>query len=616
MCGIAGIYYFKSIEIPKKAVLRMTGSLKHRGPDAEGFFFDQHVGLGHRRLKIIDLSEAAAQPMTEEHSRFQLIFNGEVYNFLELRRKLEATQTFFSKSDTEVILRLFKQQREKSWSELNGMFAAALYDRLTNELFLARDHAGIKPLYYYLDTEKLIFASEIKALLASELFQTEPHKESLAHYLRLGYFPSDTTPYENVHKLLPGHYVRIWNGGTEIRRFWNVRSFHTGAERMPVTAGASPVEALDSFLVDAVQQQMISDVPLGAFLSGGIDSSLIVALMTRLSQQPVKTFTVGFGRMGYYDERAYAEKIARKFKTEHHEFVVEKNVRDIVPGMASIFGEPFADSSAIPALCLSELARKHVTVALTGTGGDEMFGGYRKYMAAHWTSLLQSIPSPFRSGIRKAIGGVPASRKSIWGERALLLKRFASLPMTADNNLLMSLNEIFTADEVELLTGSKGDVTYLPVESTLAQNLILFDYEYFLPDDLLVKEDRCSMAFGLETRVPFLDRRIVEFMTSLPLHYKVSGISTKTLFKRVASAYLPRWVLRRPKHGFGSPVAEWLKSDLKEFAHSALFAPDAFFKSSLIQSKWKEHQSNKADNSRQLWAILMLELWNKARASK
>lgn len=615
MCGIAGLFYFKPTEIPKKSVLKMAGSLKHRGPDAEGVFFDQHVGLGHRRLKIIDLSEAASQPMTEEHKRFSLVFNGEIYNFLELRASLERSQTFFSSSDTEVILRLFQRQRENSWSDLNGMFAVAIYDRLTHELFLARDHAGIKPLYYYQDAEKFIFASEIKALLASELIRPSVDVESISLFLRLGYFPADRTPYAEIRKVHPGTCMRVWNGGVESRKFWDVRAFYCSDDRMPVTAGASPAETLDYILTDSIKQQLISDVPLGAFLSGGIDSSLIVALMTRISRQPVKTFTVGFSRMGYYDERPQAEKVARKFETEHHEFTVEKNVSDIVPMLTSVFGEPFADSSAIPMICLAELARKHVTVALSGTGGDEMFGGYRKYMAAQWTSLFHSLPSPLRLGLRKIMTTVPASRKSLWGERALLLQRFTSLPASSNKDLLISLNEIFPSNEIEMLTGSRVEFQYLPVEGNLAQNLMLSDYENFLPEDLLVKEDRCTMAFGLEARVPFLDRRIVEFMTSLPLHYKVSASSTKRIFRKVASAYLPSWVLRRPKHGFGSPVAEWLRSDLKELAYDTLFTPEVFLKSPLVKKKWEDHQSGKTDNSRQIWALFMLELWNRSRTA-
>lgn len=614
MCGIAGIYYFKPAEIPKKAVLKMTGALKHRGPDAEGFFFDPHVGLGHRRLKIIDISEAAAQPMTEEHARFSLIFNGEIYNFRELRSKLEATQTFFSQSDTEVILRLFQQRREKAWGELNGMFALGIYDRLSNELFLARDHAGIKPLYFYQDTEKLVFASEIKALLASDLIHPNSDMQAIAQYLRLGYFSGDSTPYQNIHKLKPGHFIRVGSTGVEIRQYWDVRSFYNNDERMPVTAGASPAEALDTFLKLSVERQMISDVPLGAFLSGGIDSSLIVALMTKISQQPVKTFTVGFSRMGYYDERPYAEKIAKRFRTEHHEFIVEKNVLDVVPVLASVFGEPFADSSAIPMLCLAELARKHVTVALSGTGGDEMFGGYRKYLAANWVPILHSLPSFIRNGLQKTMRLFPASRKSLWMERALLLQRFTSLSAGSELDVLTSMNEIFSLKESKELTGMECKTDYHPVEGSLAQNLMLFDFESFLPEDLLVKEDRCTMAFGLEARVPFLDRQIVEFMTSMPLRFKVSGYSTKRIFREVARAYLPTWVLRRPKHGFGSPVADWIRKDLKEMAHSTLFAPNAFVKSPLILQKWEEHQSEKSDHSRQLWALLMLELWNKTGA--
>jgi asparagine synthase (glutamine-hydrolysing) len=603
MCGIAGVYWFKEPPLVPDVLHRMSDALAHRGPDAEGFYISEGVGLASRRLKIIDLTAAASQPMHDESGRFHLVFNGEIYNFRRLRKSLQADFPFFSQSDSEVILRIFQHFGLDCWKQLNGMFAIAIFDEKNRELLLARDHAGIKPIFYYQDDHKFAFASEIKALLASSVVTAEIDREALSLYLQLGYFPVPFTAYKNIRKIPPGCYMRIHREGIEIHPFWNIRNIRTDPKTDP-----NQMDELDSLFNRAVQDQMISDVPLGAFLSGGIDSSLIVALMSKRSDIAVKTFTAGFTNMGYYDERPYAQKVAALFKTEHHEFTIQDRIDTLVPKLSGIFDEPFADSSAIPTLCLAQLARQHVTVALSGTGGDEIFGGYRKYMAAHWAPLYASLPESIKAGIQKTVGLLPSSRKTLWQERALLLQRFSAL--TSNLPAGFQLNRIFLPGEAEQLLDTPAHLPgFKSIDATLAENMMLFDYEFFLPEDLLVKEDRCTMAFGLEARVPYLDREVIEFMSRLPLQYKVSRGQTKRLFKKVASRYLPTWVLRRPKHGFGSPVAEWLRSDLKELAKETLFAPGAFLKAPLIKQRFDEHQSGIADHSRQLWALLMLELW-------
>ena len=605
MCGIAGIFFFKPCLFPRERAEHIANALKHRGPDEQGIFLDSNVLLAHRRLKIIDLSRAAAQPMTDEGQRYRIMFNGEIYNFRELRRDLEQRHRFFSNSDTEVMLRLFQEQREKSWDSLRGMFAVALYDSLTSELFLVRDPVGIKPIYCYQDENVFIFASELKALRASGLAELEIDRDSIAMYLQWGYFPKRATPYKRVTKLLPGERARIDHSGVTYDRYWNLRSL-TGS----IVAPASPADTLDSLLQRSVEGHMISDVPLGAFLSGGIDSSLLVALMSRKAEMPVKTFTIGFSRMGYYDERPAAAAIAQEFRTEHHEFVVDKGVAELVPQLAGIFDEPFADSSAVPTLCLAQLARQHVTVALSGTGGDEVFGGYRKYMASYWMQWYAALPATIRSGIKKTTSLLPASRQSLWRERALLLQRFTSLP--PEERPEVQMNQIFSSADVQKMVGHPFPATvlpFLPVAGTAAENLMLFDCEIYLPDDLLVKEDRCTMRFGLEARVPFLDRDLIEFMASLPIQHKVTGTATKRLFKKVAARYLPDRVLRRPKHGFGSPVAEWLRGDLEPIARESLLHANAYIAGNEVRHKLEEHIAGKADHSRQLWALLMLELW-------
>ncbi len=608
MCGIGGIYFFDGTPVPESLLRKMATALAHRGPDEEGIFRQNGAGLVSRRLRIIDLSKDASQPMTDEEARYHIIYNGEIYNFRELRQDLEKRHHFFSRSDTEVILRLFTENRERCWKILNGMFAAGIYDSKTRELFLARDHAGIKPLYYWADDRCVVFASELKALLATEIVACELNVDGLAEYLRLGYFPGEWTPYRNVRKLKPGRFCKIDSGGIEICNYWNARDMPRQS-RSDITAQQAE-DALDCLLQSSVEAQMISDVPLGAFLSGGIDSSLIVSLMSRFSKKPVQTFTVGFSRMGYYDERQHARQIANHFKTEHHEYSVDTEIEDILPRLIQALDEPFADSSAVPTLCLAELARKHVTVALSGTGGDEIFGGYRKYMAAHWSGIFSSLPAPIRRGVQKTASILPASRRSLWQERALLLQRFTSLP--TDEPPEVQFNCLFGRNEIRELLDLQMEpspLEFAAQSASPAQNLMLFDLEYFLPEDLLVKEDRCTMAFGLEARVPYLDRDLIEFMLPLPLKYKVSGGATKKLFRKVAARYLPPWVLKRPKHGFGSPASEWLRSKLNPLAHGMMFSSSALLKSAVIERKFSEHTNGRADHSRALWAVLMLELW-------
>ena len=608
MCGIAGVYFFGARAVDPDVLHRMSAALRHRGPDEEGFYSGPCAALAHRRLKIIDLSKAAAQPMSDETGRYRLIFNGEIYNFRELRAGLSGYR-FFSQSDTEVILRLFQERRRGAWERLRGMFALALIDEQTRELFLARDAAGIKPLYCYRDAEKLVFASELKGLLASGLVPSEADHASLAEYLRFGYFPGRATPFRNVFKILPGEDAVVSEEGIEFKRFWKLRDFIA----RPQHATALP-ETLETLLQRSVEGHMISDVPLGAFLSGGVDSSLLVALMSRTASAPVKTFTVGFTRMGYYDERSQAARIAKHFHTDHHEFAVDQRVEELIPELVSVFDEPFADSSSIPTLCLARLARRDVTVALSGTGGDEVFGGSRKYMASYWMQWYAALPAPVRATLMKTASFLPGSRRSLWRERALLLQRFTGL--NPQDRPEIQMNQIFMDPEIDqILPGvslQRENPSFLPLDATAAENLMLFDFEYYLPDDLLVKEDRCTMAFGLEARVPFLDRDVVEFMATVPLKHKVTGTAAKRLFKKVASRYLPEWVLRRPKHGFGSPVAEWLRSDLRNLARDALLDPNARLKSPLAAAILNEHLAGKTDHSRKLWTLLMLELWMRA----
>jgi asparagine synthase (glutamine-hydrolysing) len=602
MCGIAGVYFFNGSSPSENVLRQFVRTLSHRGPDQANVSVSGRTGLAHTRLKIIDLSDAAAQPMQDESSRYSLIYNGEIYNFKELREELEPSYRFFSQSDTEVILRIFQRDRGSAWKSFNGMFALALYDSLTQELFLARDRAGIKPLYYYLDAETFIFASEIKALLASGLVPHEIDQEALSLYLQFGYFPGESTIYHGIKKLPPGCFARVSPEGLRIEDYRTASKDHTGSAQM--------ADDLDQLLLQSVRHQMISDVPLGAFLSGGIDSSVLVAMMSRFSTSPVKTFTVGFSRMGYYDERAYAAEVAKQFGTEHHEYVVEEGVGEILPSLTSVFDEPFADSSAIPTLCLARLARKHVTVALSGTGGDEIFGGYRKYMAARWARVYTSLPNIVRSTVHTTTSLLPGSRQSLWKERILLLRRFSEL--APNQELDLQFNEAFSRNEIQSLLGfSPAKLDFHPASRNLVEYMLEFDYNFYLPDDLLVKEDRCTMAFGLEARVPFLDNLIINFMRCMPIKQKVSATATKILFKKVALRYLPSRIVNRPKHGFGSPIAEWLRSDLKNILLESVGTSRSFLKANEIEVLINDHLHGTADHSKRLWTLLMLELWYK-----
>jgi asparagine synthase (glutamine-hydrolysing) len=490
------------------------------------------------------------------------------------------------------------------------MFATAVLDNPANELFLARDHAGIKPLYYYQDQEKFLFASDPQTLIASQLVSPEIDSDALSLYLQLGYFPAPHTPFSRIRKLKAGHAITVSATGIDFQQYWKLLPPNPVRAETSGTIVADPEAALERLLLNSVERQMVSDVPVGSFLSGGLDSSLIVAMMNRISGNRVRTFTAGFTGYGYYDERPHAEKVAKLFNTEHHDFSVSEPLETLIPKLVSAFGEPFADSSSVPTYSLAQFTSKQVKVCLSGTGGDEIFGGYRKYLAAQWASAFVTLPSSVRKTIRKTVGLLPASRRTLWQERALLLQRFSDLSPQAPPNL--QLNAVFSVEEARQLMGTEPLqvqrlIDYVP--ETVVENMMLFDYEIYLPEDLLVKEDRCTMAFGLEARVPYLDRDIVEFMSRLPLQFKVSRLATKRLFRKVAAKYLPSSILQRPKHGFGSPVSEWLRNELRPLMEQAILRSHFFPESSLLRIKWEEHQRAVRDHSKALWAILQLELW-------
>jgi len=624
VCGIAGRVNFRSgAPVDGALIRRMCDLLAHRGPDGAGTHVDGPVGLGHRRLAIIDLSPAARQPMASEDTRLWITYNGEVYNFRELRADLERRgHRFRSQSDTEVILAAYREFGVRCLDHLRGMYAFAIWDSEARTLFLARDRLGKKPLYYLLDGDGIAFASEPKAFLSDPSFKAEPNLEAISHYLTYQYVPSPLTAFRGIQKLPPAHCLVVKNGTVSTERYWKLRY---GPKR-ELTEGEACEELL-ARLREAVRLRLISDVPLGALLSGGIDSSTVVALMAEQSASRVKTFSIGFEEAAY-DEREAAASVAARFGTEHHAFVVRPDATALLPSLVWHYNEPFADSSAIPTYYLAQVTRPHVTVALSGDGGDEAFGGYDRYVAHALACRADRFLGPLRPalaalgaalpqgtdgrGLRRrtrrfleVLAAPPADRYARWmvhfnaeQKTALCTPEFAAA--TGDVDSLALLREAFTA------TDAKG-----PVEAAMAA-----DVARYLPEDLLVKLDVATMAHGLEARCPFLDQDVLEFAAQLPVQWKVCGMAKKILLRRALRDLLPPEILARPKQGFGVPIDVWFRGPLKDLAFDTLLSPRAtvrgLFRPEAVLQLLEDHVSGRADRHYQLWNLLMLELWYRA----
>ena len=623
MCGIAGRVNFLSGAAVDAALIQgMCDLLAHRGPDGEGTYVDGPVGLGHRRLAIIDLSPAGRQPMSNEDGTVWIVFNGEIYNFRELRVGLEAEGCrFHSQSDTEVILHLYEKEGVKCLRRLRGMFAFAIWDRRERTLFIARDRLGKKPLYYLVDGDGIAFASEPKAFLADPSFKAQPNLEAISHYLTYQYVPSPLTAFQGVQKLPPAHYLLVKNGEISRERYWKL---HYSPKRR-----LTDDEACDELLGrlrEAVKLRLISDVPLGAFLSGGIDSGTIVALMAELGAAPVKTFSIGFEEKAY-DELPYARQVAERYGTDHHEFVVRPKAVEIFPKLVWHYNEPFADSSAIPTYYLAQLTRQHVTVALNGDAGDENFAGYDRYVANVLAGRYERLPGILRRPLEALVRAIPAQPRS----RTLLSRgkrffeglaepperRYARWVSHFHPNLKAELctEEFLRAaggkDSVELLL----DVYRASDAPDFIDATLDVDVNTYLPEDLLVKVDIATMAHGLEGRSPMLDHPFMEFCASLPSHMKLRGTVKKYIFKRAVGALLPREIIKRPKMGFGVPLDHWFRHDLREMAQDLLLSPRAvgrgYFRKEVVQRLLDEHVRGVRDWHYQLWNLLMLELWHR-----
>ncbi|MCC6469019.1 MAG: asparagine synthase (glutamine-hydrolyzing) [Alphaproteobacteria bacterium] len=640
MCGIGG-WFDRRARTPAAELRRiakaMADSIAHRGPDSDGVWADEAAGiaLGFRRLAIQDLSPAGAQPMTSHCGRYVMIYNGEVYNAASLRAELAPRGiNWRGHSDTEAMLEgCAAWGVEATVKRLIGMFAIALWDRQARRLTLVRDRLGIKPVYYAESAERLVFGSELKEFAVAPDWKPELDADAVAAYMRFGYVPQPHTIYRGVRKLAPGHMLSIGpDGASEIKAFWDLRPFAVaGAAR--VHAGfdwAEEEEKLDALLRDAVSRRLIADVPLGAFLSGGIDSSTVVALMQQSSSRPVRTFSIGFREKGF-DESGHARAVAEHLKTDHTEFIVEpRHALDVVPKLPEMFDEPFADSSQIPTYLVSALARQHVTVALSGDGGDEVFAGYNRYF---WGDMLWRRMSTVPMGLRRlaacATHKVPAAA---WDVAFAAVPRRWRPPQPGDkmhklarviaydrpDQLYHRLVSQWTEPDRVMARGREPPGPF--VDATIARDIPNFiqrmqyvDTVTYLPDDILVKVDRATMAVALEGRVPLLDHRVVEHAWSLPLATKVNGGVGKKLLRRVLNRYVPEALVERPKMGFGVPIGDWLRGPLRDWAET-LLAPKRLAAEDIINPQpvgelWRQHLAGANNWQYPLWTVLMFQSW-------
>ena len=644
MCGITGFFTTEkqiSSQELGNIVENMCQSLIHRGPDDGGIWVDEEVGiaLGHRRLSIVDLSPEGHQPMISANGRYIIVFNGEVYNFPQLRKQLESLgYNFRGHSDTEVMLASFCEWGViEATKRFNGMFAFALWDKAERILHLGRDRLGEKPLYYGWCGHTFIFASELKAFKVHPDFQPEINRDALALFLRFSYIPAPYSIYQGIYKLPPATLL-TWNGQTiqpQPVPYWSAKTIAESGVAYPFTGSEhEAIVHLESLLKDAVGMRMLADVPLGAFLSGGIDSSTVVALMQSQSQQPVKTFSIGFQEQNY-NEAEYAKAVAQHLGTDHTELYVTANEAiAVIPKLPSLYDEPFSDSSQIPTFLVSQLARNHVTVSLSGDGGDELFSGYNRYFVGrsiwqkigwmpkavrHFTAkaLTSVSPQNWNRGFAAVDTMLPTKLKvAVSGDKLHKLASILTLPhpdiMYA--GLVSHWREpeevVIDSSELSTVLSDRNSWASLP---DFTERMMYLDLISYLPDDILVKVDRASMGVSLEGRIPFLDHRVVEFAWQIPLSMKIRSNQGKWLLRQVLYKYVPKELIERPKMGFGIPIDSWLRGPLREWAEDLLdesrLRREGYFNPLPIRQKWDEHQSGKFNWQYYLWDVLMFQAW-------
>ena len=618
MCGISGIFEFDQARvIDRRLVHGMNEALRHRGPDDEGIFVGEGIGLGHRRLSIIDVA-GGHQPISNEDGTIWVLLNGEIYNYPELSRDLQSRgHKFATRSDTEAIVHLYEEYGDACFERLRGMFAIAIWDSKRHRLVLARDRVGKKPLYYLADQNRIIFASELKAILAVPGVSHSMDPLAVSDYFSLGYVPAPKTIYREMKKVLPAHYLVATAKGVEEVEYWRL-SFGDVKTRSEQEWS----EIIREELCEATRIRLMSEVPLGAFLSGGVDSSSIVALMAKVMDRPVTTCSIGFP-VREFDESGYARQVATQFHTDHHEDIIEPNALDVINKLVWHYDEPFADSSAIPTYYVSQVARKYVTVALGGDGGDENFAGYRRYLFDYRENRVRGfVPASLRRNLFGPMGRYYPGLS--WAPRMFRAKAtFQSLSRSPLEGYFNSVS-IFRPDEKSrLFTGefqnslhgydSLGVLQhyYDQVDTPDPLSRIQYvDIKTYLPDDILTKVDRASMAVSLELRAPILDHKLMEMVASIPSQLKLHGDTGKYIFKKALEPMLPANILYRAKQGFAVPLSRWFRKELKDMAYDAIMSSDdGILDRNYLSKIWKQHQSGSFDRSAYLWSVLMFRKW-------
>jgi asparagine synthase (glutamine-hydrolysing) len=627
MCGICGLVYKHGFKPREEILHAMNDAMIHRGPDDEGYWFGDGCGLAMRRLSIIDLS-SGHQPISNEDQTVWVVFNGEIYNFLDIRKKLETQgHIFYTKTDTEVLVHLYEEYGIDFVHQLNGMFAIGLWDRRKMRLILVRDRLGIKPLYYSVTSDGLAFGSEIKSLLKNPGQQKILDIVSLNQYLTYEYVPSPRTIYSGIKRLFPGHVLIYENEEINTYQYWRLK--YASTSQTPRSEEESMVE-IEKLIEDSVKRRTIADVPLGAFLSGGIDSSLITYFLTKVSNQRVQTFNIGFVEKTY-DESVYARKVAAFLDTEHHEAILSaSSAEEILPEIFGLLDEPFADASLIPTYLLSKYTRQSVKVALSGDGGDELFGGYPTYIAH---KLARHFPQIAAKPLQFLANLLPASDENISFD--FKVKKFVSgLHYKTPERNQIWLGSFDPDQKSQLLSkvicslfhkagrGGIASSTFMPIFHHLEKadtddylNRILYqDMFFYLHDNMFFKVDRSSMWNSLEVRIPYMDYRLVELVCPIAGNLKVKGIETKYLLKKIAQKYLPKEITTRKKKGFGMPVAKWLKGSLKsvgeELLHPDRIRKRGLFNDSYVSRIWQEHQRGFFDHRKLLWTLIIFEMWS------
>ena len=623
MCGICGIVSLQDFPVEPDLIKKMNSKIIHRGPNSEGYYINKKVALAVRRLRIIDLI-TGDQPIFNEDRSICIVFNGEIYNFKELKQYLiKKRHLFYTNSDTEVIVHLYEEYKERCLDWLRGMFAFAIWDENENKLFIARDRIGIKPLYYFINSRYFLFGSELKSILIHQEVEKELDYSAISDFFTFLYVPTPKTIFKKIYKLPPGTYLTVKNGKARINKYWDLKFYKPNIEK----SEEQYIEEFIEIFSEAVKIRLISDVPLGVFLSGGIDSNLVVAMMSKLYDKPIRTFSIGYeGEAKNFDERKYSKAVAQKFNTIHYKFILRpEDVRDLTDKIVDSFDEPFADASVIPNFFLSKETRKHVTVALSGLGGDELCAGYERYLGCILAERYRKLPSFFTKKLFPFIvSHIPDSNHGKhFNER---LKRFiktANYPFFKRYfNLIATFNEeeknrLFKTEIKEYLRQHNSEkifYDYMPSSNIGKINsMLLIDIKTYLADDLLTLTDRTSMANSLEVRVPFCDHKVIEFFANLPEELKINRFKKKYLLKKVAEKFLPHEIIYRKKMGFSVPLVVWFRNSLKDYVKEILCEEEinkiGFLNYKYISKILNLHFNTKVNYDEKIWSLINFIKW-------